>query len=242
MIESRFQRNLGTFTEEEFDKIKESKVFIAGCGGSEYIIDFLVRAGINTIAVADGDSFEESNMNRQLFANINNIGRKKVEVAKEYAELINPDLKFIAYPEFITEENIKEFIYEYDVVLDCVDNVESKLIIQNACVDLKKPLVFGGMARWMGQVGISLPDDRGVERIYCLAKKRKRKKEILDKSVSSTTAFINAFTSALYVTLCLKILTNQKYQSNKMYIYNLRTMKTAHINLKRCLIPFFRRW
>lgn len=238
MVERRFVKNIGTFTESEYMRLQQAKIFIAGCGGSQYIIDALARAGVMNIAVADGDVFEISNLNRQLFSNISNIGRKKVEVACEYVKLINPDINFIAYPEYVTNTNVNKLISGYDIVLDCVDNIETRLELQYACNGFQIPLIFGGMGKWLGQVGVSWRGAEVVRKIYTPRKKQKKSNEKLE----STTAFVNAFTSAIYVSLCIKVILNpEEVKINQLYMFDLYNMKTVRYDPSR-ILPIFKKW
>ena len=230
MIEQKFKKNIGTFSEEDLEKLSHAKVFVAGCGGSGYLIDQLVRLGIGTIAVVDGDCFEETNINRQAFANMKTIGRKKVEVAKEYAEAINPAINFIGHKCYLTEQNAKRLIKGYDIVLDCVDDRKSKLVIQKICNELEVPLIFGGMSMWFGQVGVSLPGDSIVDKVYGVENTR-RVVNVDKKLLPSTTSFVNAFTSSLYVALCAKIVTKKYCENSKLYIYDLLGMKIAYYDV-----------
>lgn len=232
VIRKEIQNNIGTFTAEELDKICSSRILVVGCGGSEYVIDQLVRLGVMTIGVVDADRFDETNMNRQLFANIHTIGKLKVEIANEYAHSINPNINFITYPTMLSVDNCINIISEYDVVLDCVDNVDSKLIIEDACSRLGKPLVFGGMSRWYGQVAVSFPDERLVTKIYRSSRRRKRNNNQETKEVlSSTTAFINCLVSALYVAMCAKVIIGKKCARNKLYLYDLHSMRVLALRI-----------
>lgn len=239
MMETRYQNNLGTFNEIELQKIRNAKVFIAGCGGSGYIIDELVRLGVEYIGVADGDIFEESNLNRQMLCNMSNVGRLKVKVAHEYARSINPEINFQEYPFYLNDENIENTICKYDIVLECVDNLESKLLIHRTCTKLNIPFIFGGMSKWIGQVGVSIRKNYLAEKIYGVDEKKKRS---IEPRMSSTTSFINAFTSSIYVLLCVKVLTEQYIEDGKLYIYDLYNMKTAHLNSKKQKFLIFKKW
>lgn len=236
-MEHIFKNNYGTFTKDELEKLRCAKVLVIGCGGSGYVIDELVRLGIENIGVVDGDVFEETNLNRQLFSNIQSIGKLKVEVAKKHAENINPNIQFKTYPVFVTKENCHDFVRSYDIVLDCVDNIESKLVIQKACSELGIPLVFGGMSRWYGQVGVSFPGDDLLEKVYSVSKS-KRKGHLNEEErslLSSTTSFMNAFVSSLYVAMCAKVLVGRKCPHKRLYLYDLCNMRLIRLRIGKKL-------
>ncbi len=121
--------------EEALDKLSRAKVIIFGVGGvGGYAFEALVRSGVENIAIVDSDTVSESNLNRQIIATRSNIGRLKVEVARERALDINPEAKITVYPIFYSEETENEInLSDYDYVIDAIDSVSSKLrLIENA--------------------------------------------------------------------------------------------------------------
>ena len=94
-MDNRFKRNIGALTEEECLILNSKKVFVAGCGGlGGYIIEYLTRLGIGEIIACDGDSFDETNLNRQLLSTEANLGKNKALAAKERAKSINSSINF----------------------------------------------------------------------------------------------------------------------------------------------------
>lgn len=120
---------------EALDKLAQAKVIIFGVGGvGGYAFEALVRSGVGSIAIVDSDTVSESNLNRQIIATRSNVGRLKVEAARERALDINPEVKISVYPIFYSEETEKEInLADYDYVIDAIDSVSSKLrLIENA--------------------------------------------------------------------------------------------------------------
>ena len=117
------------------DDLKSSRVAVFGCGGvGSYIIEALARAGVGEIAVIDGDSVAESNINRQLVADRTTVGQRKAEVARERILRINPDCRAVAYDMFYTAENADAIdLSHFDYVADAIDTVTSKLEIISRC-------------------------------------------------------------------------------------------------------------
>ncbi len=120
-------------------ELKEKAVLLLGLGGvGGYSFESLLRSGIGTIIVVDNDRFEESNLNRQLLSNLNNIGNYKVDEALKRKEIINPECQVIKIKEFITKDNIDMlFKYKIDFVIDAIDTVDIKKLIIKNCLEKK---------------------------------------------------------------------------------------------------------
>lgn len=129
---SRTEALLG---EAAMDKLSKARVIIFGVGGvGGYAFEALARSGVENIAIVDSDTVSESNLNRQIIATRANIGRPKVEVARERALDINPEAKITLYQIFYSEETESEInLADYDYVIDAIDSVSSKIrLIENA--------------------------------------------------------------------------------------------------------------
>lgn len=126
-LSKRYIRNINALSEVECRSLRDKHVVVVGCGGlGGYVISALARIGVTQITVVDSDSFEESNLNRQLFSRENNLGKPKVEVVADEVSKINSEVKIKALQEKLTEENAKEIIEGSDCVVDCLDNFESR--------------------------------------------------------------------------------------------------------------------
>ena len=132
-MEERYSRNIPAVSEEDMRKLKSSRAFVAGCGGlGGFIIEYLARMGVGAITVVDGDEFSESNLNRQLLSKVSNMGVNKALTAAERIKDINPDVSVRAVPEFLTKENAASLLADADVVMDALDNVSSRHILEDA--------------------------------------------------------------------------------------------------------------
>ncbi len=126
-----FSREIKLIGQENFEKLKNSKVILFGVGGvGGYVLESLARSGIENITIVDFDTVSESNLNRQIIALQTTIGKYKVDVAKERVKNINPNCNVVAIKEKLTKENIDRFNFScYDFVIDAIDMVTSKLLI-----------------------------------------------------------------------------------------------------------------
>jgi len=147
-----FKRNIGILTEDDQAKLCSAKIGIVGLGGvgGNYLIS-LVRLGIRNFHIADGDSFDIVNIQRQYGATINTLGRNKAEVMRELALSINPHLNLKVFSEKIDSNNIDEFLYGLDIVIDGIDffSIEDRRFLFNKAKDkgifvlTAAPLGFG---------------------------------------------------------------------------------------------------
>ncbi len=122
---------------EDLDKLKNKSILVFGLGGvGGACVESLVRAGIGKVGLVDGDEYEITNVNRQIFATMKTLGMRKVDACEERLLDINPDLKIKIYDLFISDENINEIDFEnYDYIVDAIDTITSKLLIIKEAYD-----------------------------------------------------------------------------------------------------------
>jgi len=131
--------------------LKQSKVVVIGAGGlASPVLTYLTCAGVGTITLVDYDTISESNLNRQFLYGEKEVGKSKVEVAEEVLSRINSTITIHQVSEKLEENNIMEIIKGSDVVIDCVDNVETRLIVNRGCLQMDIPLVEGGVNGFYG--------------------------------------------------------------------------------------------
>lgn len=175
MFTKRYERNYKTISHEDQKKLAESTVAIVGCGGlGGTMAEELARLGIGRLILIDGDHFEESNLNRQLFSTENNVGEKKVKAAKKRLRTVNSEVTLTLYDKWFSVENAQELFNDANLVLDALDSINRRVELEKACHSLNIPLVYAGIAGWFGMLGVSMPGDFSVSKIF---------KEGVDKGV-----------------------------------------------------------
>ncbi len=144
-------------------KLKNAKVLVIGCGGlGAPLLQYLSAAGVGTIGIMDNDTVDESNLQRQVLFTQSDIGKHKVESAKRVLSAQNPYIKLIEHTCFITSENALNIIEQYDIVADGSDNFATRYLVNDACVLLNKPLVYGSIHQFEGQVSVfNQPTNKG---------------------------------------------------------------------------------
>lgn len=141
-------------------KLKYAKVLIVGAGGlGAPAALYLAGAGVGTIGIVDADTVSVSNLHRQIVHSLDRINMNKAESARIAMERQNELVRVKAYPFFLSPENAEEIISEYDFVIDAADNFETKFLINDACVLLKKPFCHAGILQFEGQVMTYVPGE-----------------------------------------------------------------------------------
>jgi molybdopterin/thiamine biosynthesis adenylyltransferase len=140
------------------ERILQGKVLIVGAGGlGAPAALYLAAAGVGTIGLVDGDVVDRTNLQRQVIHFTPDIGKPKVESAREKMLQINPDITVRTYPERVFAHNILDLIRDYDFVIDGTDNFPAKFLINDACVLAQKAFSHGGILRFDGQTMTYVP-------------------------------------------------------------------------------------
>ncbi len=136
-------------------KIKSSSVLCIGSGGlGSPLLIYLAAAGVGKIGIVDFDVVEYSNLQRQIIHNTDSIGTKKTESSKEYLKKLNPFCEIEIFETKINKTNALDIIKRFDIICDCTDNFPSRYLINDACVILKKPNIYGSVSGFEGQASV----------------------------------------------------------------------------------------
>ena len=136
-------------------KLKASKVLTVGTGGlGSPLALYLAAAGVGTIGIVDFDVVDESNLQRQIIHGTSDVGRPKVDSAYDKLKDINPNVEVRVHEEALTSENAFEIFEDYDVIVDGTDNFPTRYLVNDACVLLNKPNVYGSIFRFEGQASV----------------------------------------------------------------------------------------
>ena len=153
----RYQKHL-TLKEIGYDgqlSLKNSSVLCIGAGGlGSSVLLYLAATGIGKIGIVDNDHVEKSNLQRQIIHETNTIGNLKIDSARERIKNFNPNSELLTFAERINPKNALEIIRKFDIVCDCSDNFGTRYLINDACLILNKPLVFGSVQGFEGQVSV----------------------------------------------------------------------------------------
>ncbi len=163
----RYLRNLGTVGMEGQAALLRATAAVVGLGGlGGYVTEALARMGVGRLILIDGDLFEEHNFNRQLLSAEAKLGASKVEVARQRVAEINGAVNVIGHALMLDRENLPQLLEGADVVVDALDRLPTRLILQKGAQALGIPMVHGSIAGYLGQVMTILPGDPGLRGLY----------------------------------------------------------------------------
>lgn len=222
-MHQRYFRNVPALSEAECQCLRGKKVLVVGCGGlGGYIIEMLARIGVGTIRAVDGDRFEVTNLNRQLLSTPSVLGIPKAETAAARIAQVNPDVISEAHCVYLDQSNADELISGCDLVMDALDNIESRRLLAERCEMLGVPLVFGAISGWTAQCALSVPGDKLVEKLY------PEGIVIKDRSVLS---FTPALCAAMQCSLAVRWLCGREVRNASVKYFDLLDMEFETIDM-----------
>ena len=209
----RYERNIPSLTMEESELLRTKTVAVIGCGGlGGYIIEQLARLGIGMIRIIDGDVFEESNLNRQLFSDVNVLGQPKTEVSRARIAAVNPEVHVQSLYGYLAEDNAEAFLNGCDAVVGALDNIYTRRVIEKTCEKLGIPYIYGAIHGWVAQAAVDMPGQRLIEKMYPEGAAFK------DKSALSFTPGLCA---SLQTALCVKLLVGRPVQTGTIFYFDM---------------------
>jgi molybdopterin/thiamine biosynthesis adenylyltransferase len=197
----RYIKNRNMLSQDECDVLKNKSVCVVGCGGlGGYVIEMLGRIGVGKITAVDGDVFDVSNLNRQLLATEEHIGLGKAMTAKERMEKVNSEVELTPVSAYLTKENAIDILGGHDLVIDALDSIETRFMLQETASELGIPMIYGAIAGWYGQVSTIMPGDDFLSKIYRNHEGKGHEAELGNPSFSP------ALVAALEVSEAIKVL------------------------------------
>jgi molybdopterin/thiamine biosynthesis adenylyltransferase len=212
IVPPHYQYNIGSFGIAGQMTLLKSSAIIVGLGGlGGYVAENLARSGAGRIVGIDPDTFEESNLNRQLISDSESMGRKKTQKAKERIEKINPAVEFTEYTSSFDKVG-DEIFRSVDLVFDCLDNVPDRLQLEKRCALTNRIMIHGAIAGWFVQVGIIWPGTEMLDKIY------KNQNKGVEQNIGNLP-FTAAFAASLMVAKGIKVLLGKSIDKKQNVIF-----------------------
>lgn len=212
------------------EKLLASRILIIGAGGlGAPVALYLAAAGVGTIGIVDADVVDISNLQRQVIHFTPDIGRKKVESAKEKMQQINPDVTVNTYHEFFTKDNAMSLLRDYDFVVDGTDSFSAKFLINDACVLAKKPFSHGGILRFDGQTMTHVP---GTASYRCVFKDPPPANAVPSCSQAGVFGAIAGMLGTIQAAEAIRYVTGVgKLLTNRLLIFDALNMTFRTVNV-----------
>lgn len=201
-------------------KLKQARVLVVGAGGLGCpVLQYLCSCGIGTLGIVDFDTVEHSNLHRQTLYGPQDVGRKKVEVAAERLKLQNPDVHIELSDYILTDENAEELISKFDVIVDGCDNFLTRYTVNDACVKFGKPLVYGSILGFQGQLTVF--NHNGSKNLRDLFPEPPNPEDVPNCSENGVLGSVPGVLGTLMANETLKLLMGMKVAGNELKLVDL---------------------
>lgn len=215
------------------DKLANAKVLVVGAGGLGCpVLQYLTAAGIGTIGIIDFDVVEESNLQRQVLYGTSSLGKNKAIAAKERLADLNDTIKIHAYSEKLTHAFALDLFEDYDIIVDGTDNFSTRYLINDASIITNKPVVFGAIYKFEGQVAVFNHNNGPSYR--CLFPNAPKQGSVPNCSEIGVLGVLPGIVGSLQANEVLKIILGLgDVLSGKMLCYNALTNDFTTLNISR---------
>jgi len=225
----RYSRQIPVIGVEGQLRLKNSSILVAGAGGlGSAVLYYLVAMGVGRIIVIDEGLVESSNLQRQILYTVDDIGRPKATVAYHKLRKLNPNVEITPVHARITEEIIDDYVKSVDVVVDALDNWETRFILDKACWRFGKPLVHAGVGEFYGQVTTIIPGKTPCLRCLFQGVDKAEKKPVI------VMGHIPGLLGLLEVNEVVKIILGVgEPLTNKLVLFNAKTNSLEIVEIKK---------
>ena len=231
----RYNRHiiLSEIGQEGQNKISSAKVLVIGAGGLGCpVLQYLTAAGVGTIGIVDFDVVELSNLQRQVLFGNSSLGKNKAIAAKTRLEDLNEEISIVAYPEKLTHKNAANLFIEYDIIVDGTDNFETRYLVNDACIITSKPLVFGAIYKFEGQVSVF--NYKNGPSYRCLFPNPPEKGSVPNCSEIGVLGVLPGIIGSMQANEVLKIILELgNTLSGKLLCYNALTLHNSILKINR---------
>ena len=229
---NRYSRQimLNEIKEDGQKKIRQSSVLVVGVGGlGSAICPYLVAAGIGKLYIIDADTVYIHNLQRQILYREHQLGVSKAKQAEETLKKLNSDVEIKSFNELFTEKNAVDLIKNVDIVVDATDNFKTRYLINDVCVGLDKPFVYGAICEFHGQVAVFNYQQGSTYR--CLFPDEEQM-ILSQKGVVGVFGVLPGIIGCFQVNEVIKLITNYgELLTNKLFTLDLKNNQTNIVNI-----------
>jgi molybdopterin/thiamine biosynthesis adenylyltransferase/rhodanese-related sulfurtransferase len=214
-------------------KLKAAKVLLVGTGGlGSPAALYLAAAGVGTLGIVDFDVVDETNLQRQVLYGTKDVGRPKLEAASERITDVNPNVRVVQHPQRLTSENALDILADYDVIVDGTDNFPTRYLVNDACVLLGKPNVYGSIFRFEGQVSVFAT--RGGPCYRCLFREPPPPGLVPSCAEGGVLGVLPGIIGSLQALETIKLIIGQgKTLAGRLLLFDALTMRWRELTVRR---------
>lgn len=225
--QERYKRNYKTISLEQQQILAQATITVIGCGGlGGFIIEGLARSGVGRVRLVDFDTFDVSNLNRQLFSTEETVGTSKLEQAVARVQAVNSTVQIEAVEIMADLDNLPELVKGSSMVIDAVDSIEVKIWLEQICNKMNIPLIYGAIGGNYGQMAVSLPDKPVVSTLYQSGQKHGIEKEL------GNPYYTPCIIGGMMVKLAFDVLFDADYETGGFYFIDLDSYMINFISTK----------
>jgi molybdopterin/thiamine biosynthesis adenylyltransferase len=203
------------------EKFKNAKVLVIGAGGLGCpVLQYLSAAGIGTIGIVDFDTVELHNLHRQILYTAADIGKSKAMIAADKLKQQNPHIIIHEHNLLLNEENATGLIEQYDLVVDGSDNFETRYLVNDTCVQLDKPLVYGSILKFEGQAAVF--NYKGSKQLRDIYSEAPHPDDVPNCSETGVIGAVPGLIGTLMCTMAFEIIQERFINANTMHIFNFK--------------------
>jgi molybdopterin/thiamine biosynthesis adenylyltransferase len=215
--------------DEGQEKLKKAKVLVIGAGGLGCpILQYIATAGVGFIGIMDFDTIEIHNLHRQILYTENEIGKEKSLVAKKVVSKLNPLIQIEAINEKLTLDNAPAIIQQYDVIVDGSDNFATRYLVNDTCVQFQKPLVYGSILKFEGQIAVF--NHNGSKNLRDLFPVMPDPKEVPNCNLNGVLGTLPGIIGTMMAHETLKLILELPTLKNELVLFNTLNWSFTKLN------------
>jgi len=215
--------------DEGQEKLKKAKVLVIGAGGLGCpILQYIATAGVGCIGIMDFDTIEIHNLHRQILYTETEIGKEKAVVAQNVVSKLNPLITVEAICEKLTAENASKIIQQYDIVVDGSDNFATRYLVNDTCVEHQKPLVYGSILKFEGQVAVF--NHKGSKNLRDLFPEMPDPKEVPNCNLNGVLGTLPGMIGTMMAHETLKLILELPTLKNELVLFNTLNYSFTKLN------------
>jgi len=210
-------------------KMKQAKVLVVGAGGLGCpVLQYLGAAGVGTLGIVDFDKVEIHNLHRQILFTSDDIDKPKAPTAAEKINAANPNVCCVVFNELLQESNAANIISQFDIVVDGSDNFLTRYLVNDVCVQLNKPLVYGSILKFEGQLAVF--NYKGSKNLRDIYPEPPNPEDVPGCNENGVMGFVPGITGVYMAAATIQIILD-KYDNNGLLLFNFNEFNILKLEI-----------